>query len=127
MPKKRSTVTCASLVGIGGNLIVIQIFVLFAESLNQMPYIKQKDRIKWDNDLKHLNKTSETDGIDSADLAYIICRTIKIYLNFYGGQKTTWAIKANVVKVIDSVLDVYKAEVLLPHEERKRNENGSIF
>ena len=61
---------------------------------------------------------------NASDLSYVLARVVQHYLK---DKRRCWDTYSDVVKAVDSMVDAYKAEVLLPYEAIKREENGKVF
>lgn len=83
-----------------------------------MPYKEQEFRKAFDNTMviPFLHNPSQ--------LSYALTQVIKKYLE---DKKKCWDEFSNVIKAVDSAIDAYKEEVLLPYEREKRILNGDVF
>lgn len=91
-----------------------------------MPYIKEELRklfnIYIENIESNIRLNLDTDKDINSSVTYVVYKLIKdIY-----GNKRSWDLKANALKVLEDVKLEYYRRVLAPHADKKIIENGDI-
>ena len=93
-----------------------------------MPYIKEKDRCKYDSEIDNLvkklvNNTDDTTAQFTGDLNYVISEILCRYVNQKFGKIRYWIVAA-VSGVISNVGMEFYRRIAAPYENSKITENG---
>lgn len=93
--------------------------------MNKMPYIKELERKKLENNLNLLIDQLKKETKDGTDKNGVVTYAIyKIIMNLYGDGN--YEILSNAIKVLESVKLEYYRRVITPYENMKIYENGDI-
>ena len=87
-----------------------------------MPYIKQKDRERFDGVLKLISKDALPE--DAGELNYLISSICKICID---NSMRNYTAYNNIIGALEGVkLELYD-RVLRPYEDKKIEENGDVY
>ena len=94
-----------------------------------MPYIKKKDRIKYDNLIDRLayivNGLSDNDKI-SGELNYIFFRLARLLSNKSSGGKQNYARIATISSAFTEAQAEFRRRIIVPYEIEKIKINGDV-
>ena len=84
-----------------------------------MPYIKKKDRVRFENHINNLNGTIFTSG----ELNYVLTRLCQGFINANG---LNYSSINNTIGVLECCkLELYR-RIAAPYEDKKIEENGDV-
>lgn len=89
-----------------------------------MPYIPDKDKVKFDRDLIDLQHSINAYGISNGELNYLITQLGIMYLNKHGKSYNTIS---DVVKAMECAKLEFYARVARPYEDEKIEQNGDVY
>jgi hypothetical protein len=88
-----------------------------------MPYIKQKDRVKFDSQIDELVEMLEQrDPISPGELNYVVSRMIwKIY-----ASQPSYTLANNMIGALECVKAEFYRRFVAPYEDAKIEQNGDV-